>query len=97
MVIMWLTGPYCARARARIEIWLDANQMTRLAPAPARNGPVSQMITNNVLVMPIKFTDSPASDPFTPAQVDQVMRTNAGRSEERRVGKECRSRREPDD
>src|SRR5438132_626824 len=28
--------------------------------------------------MPIKFTDSPVGDPFTPAQVDQVMRTNAG-------------------
>src|ERR1700694_5214743 len=28
--------------------------------------------------MPIRFADSPASDPFTPSQVDQVMRTNAG-------------------
>src|SRR2546428_5575622 len=57
---------------------LDASQITILAPPPEQNGPVAQTTTNNVLVMPIKFTDSPVGDPFTPAQVDQVMRTNAG-------------------
>src|SRR3989442_1788313 len=57
---------------------LDASQITILAPPPEQNGPVVQTTTNNVLVMPLKFTDSPVGDPFTPAQVDQVMRTNAG-------------------
>ena len=57
---------------------LDPTQITILGLAPAEAPNLSAApVTNNVLVMPIKFTDSPASDPFTPAQVDQVMRTNA--------------------
>src|SRR6266550_4514420 len=58
---------------------LDASQITILGLPPVRTiGVAAAPTTNNVLVMPIKFTDSPASDPFTPSQVDQVMRTNAG-------------------
>ena len=57
---------------------LDPTQITILGLAPAEAPNLSAApVTNNVLVMPIKFTNSPASDPFTPAQVDQVMRTNA--------------------
>src|ERR1700682_214252 len=58
---------------------LDASQITILRLPPVRTtGVAAAPTTNNVLVMPIKFTNSPASDPFTPSQVDQVMRTNAG-------------------
>ena len=58
---------------------LDASQITILGLPPAPGTSIAETTTtNNVLVMPIKFTDSPASDPFTPSQVDQVMRTNAG-------------------
>ena len=57
---------------------LDANQVTILGlPAEQASVLAGVTTTNNVLVMPIKFADSPASDPFTPAAVDQVMRTNA--------------------
>ncbi len=56
---------------------LDTTQITILAMPPAQAQPLGVTTTNNVLVLPIKFADSPASDPFTPAQVDQVMRTNA--------------------
>jgi Bacterial Ig-like domain (group 3) len=46
-------------------------------PPPLTQGqPVTQAVTNNVLVILLKFTDSPASDPFTQAQVQDVM-TNA--------------------
>src|ERR1700687_3512465 len=57
---------------------LQANRITILALPAATNDPVQAPITNNVLVILIKFTDSPAAAPFTQAQVDQVMRTNAG-------------------
>ncbi len=60
-------------------VTLDATQITILSPPQANplhgTGPV--VTTNNVLVMPIKFANSASSDPFTPAQIDQVMRTNA--------------------
>ncbi|HXX84729.1 MAG TPA: hypothetical protein VEN29_12195, partial [Casimicrobiaceae bacterium] len=57
---------------------LDVSTITVLANAPANfNATASAPITNNVLVMPIKFSDSPVADPFTPAQIDQVMRTNS--------------------
>ena len=56
---------------------LDATQVTVLAEAPAQNQPLGVTTTNQVLVLPIKFADSPAGDPFTTAQIDQVMRTNA--------------------
>jgi hypothetical protein len=55
---------------------LDTNQITILAMPPAQAQPLGLTTTNNVLVLPIKFSDSPATDPFTPAQIDQVMRTN---------------------
>ena len=58
---------------------LDVSQITILGLPPVRTtGIAATPTTNNVLVMPIKFTNSPASDPFTPSQVDQVMRTNPG-------------------
>ena len=58
---------------------LDTSQITILGLAPAPTTDIAAApITNNVLVMPIKFSDSSASDPFTPTQVDQVMRTNTG-------------------
>jgi hypothetical protein len=57
-------------------VTLDTNQITILAMPPAQAQPLGVTTTNNVLVLPIKFADSPASDPFTPAQIDQVMRTN---------------------
>jgi Bacterial Ig-like domain (group 3) len=56
---------------------LDTTQITILAPAPANPNPLGTPVTNNVLVMPIKFSNSATTDPFTPAQIDQVMRTNA--------------------
>ena len=50
---------------------LDANTITILAPAPAMLNDVAAVtVTNNVLVIPIKFTDSPASDPFTAAAIN---------------------------
>jgi hypothetical protein len=58
---------------------LDVTDLTIVAAAPpkARDGhPVTQAAINNVLVVLLKFTDSPASDPFTQAQVQDVM-TNA--------------------
>ena len=57
---------------------LDTTQITILGlPAEQANPLAGVTTTNNVLVLPIKFSDSPSSDPFTPAQIDQVMRTNA--------------------
>jgi Bacterial Ig-like domain (group 3) len=59
---------------------LDVSVLTITgAPAPkarTEGQPIGQAITNNVLVILLKFTDSPASDPFTQAQVQDVM-TNA--------------------
>ena len=57
-------------------VTLDTNQITILAMPPAQAQPLGVTTTNNVLVLPIKFSDSPATDPFTPAAIDQVMRTN---------------------
>src|SRR6266571_4818405 len=56
---------------------LEASSITVLAlpELPARDLAQSP-ITNNVLVILIKFTDSPAGDPFTPAAVQQVMVTD---------------------
>jgi len=56
---------------------LEASEVAILALAPANANPAGVPITNNVLVLPIKFSDSATADPFTPAQIDQVMRTNA--------------------
>jgi Gametolysin peptidase M11/FG-GAP-like repeat/FG-GAP repeat len=57
---------------------LDVSSITILAPAPVKSNEVAAApTTNNVLVMLIKFTDSPA-DPFTPADVQQVMVSNPG-------------------
>ncbi len=51
--------------------------ITAAAAPKARDGhPIGQSITNNVLVILLKFTDSPASDPFTQADVQSVL-TNA--------------------
>ena len=59
---------------------LDVDVLTITAPPasqPMSQGqPIAEAISNNVLVVLVKFTDSPASDPFTQAQVQQVM-TNA--------------------
>jgi hypothetical protein len=58
-------------------VTLNTNQITILAMPSATLAQVAgATTTNNVLVLPIKFSDSPATDPFTPAQIDQVMRTN---------------------
>ena len=58
-------------------VTLDPSQITILAMPPAQNQPLGVTTTNNVLVMPIKFSDSPASDPFTATAIDQAWRTNA--------------------
>src|SRR5208283_1058416 len=61
-------------------VTLDTTQITILALPPVKpdqgggGGPTAT--TNNVLVMPIKFANSATSDPFTPLEIDQVMRTN---------------------
>ena len=56
---------------------LEASSITVLAlPEPSARDLAQAPITNNVLVILIKFTDSPAGDPFTPAAVQQVMVTN---------------------
>src|SRR5664279_1956988 len=71
------TGSLTANA-----VSLDANYITIIAqPAPkasllAASGPLA-LTTNNVLVILVKFSDSPATDPFTQLQVQQVMSTNA--------------------
>ena len=57
---------------------LDVSSITIVAPAVSTGTNVpAAPITNRVLVMLIQFTDSPAPA-FTPAQVDQVMRTDPG-------------------
>ena len=49
---------------------LDVSTITILAPAPAKLSEVAAApVTNNVLVLPIKFTDSPAADPFSVAAI----------------------------
>ena len=60
---------------------LDANYITIIAPAvPKRSAAQSltplALTTNNLLVILVKFSDSPTTDPFTQAQVDAVVRTN---------------------
>ncbi len=61
---------------------LDATSITIIAPpAPKPStmtsaGPLA-LTTNNLLVILVKFSDSPVTDPFTQAQVDAVVRTNA--------------------
>ncbi len=59
---------------------MDVDDLTIISAAPKKarieGQPVTQATTNNVLVILVKFTDSPASDPFTQAQVQDVM-TNA--------------------
>src|ERR1022692_3844519 len=59
---------------------LDVAALTITAVAASKalveGQPVGQAITNNVLVVLLKFTDSPSSDPFTQAQVQDAM-TNA--------------------
>src|SRR5215831_297648 len=58
---------------------LDTSNLTILAaPAASFDQVAAAPTTNNVLVMPIKFTDSSVNDPFTPTAIDQVMRTNSG-------------------
>ena len=66
-------------SRAADGFSLDTNTITILATPAQTFEQVAALApsTDNVLVMPIKFTDSPAGDPFTPTQIDQVMRTNA--------------------
>jgi len=56
---------------------LDTSSVTILAPAPAAlNQVAAGPVTNNVLVLPIKFTDSPASDPFTVAAINTEFQTH---------------------
>ncbi len=64
-------------------ISLDTHRVEVLALAPASKASaqrfsIQSLTTNNVLVMLVKFTDSPAADAFTPVQVQQVMVTNPG-------------------
>ncbi len=50
---------------------LATSSITILAAAPPKaNDVAAAPVTNNVLVVPIKFTDSPASDPFTVAAIN---------------------------
>src|SRR5450631_153461 len=57
---------------------LDVDIISIIAgPQPSTQGhPIGEAVTNNVLVVLAKFSDLPASDPFTQAAVQQVM-TNA--------------------
>ena len=52
---------------------LDVDVLTITAKPTAQGQPVGEAATHNVLAILVKFTDSPASDPFTQAQVQQVM------------------------
>jgi Bacterial Ig-like domain (group 3)/Domain of unknown function (DUF4214)/Gametolysin peptidase M11 len=55
---------------------MDVSTITILAPAPAKlNDVAAATVTNNVLVLPIKFADSPASDPFTVAAINTEFQT----------------------
>ena len=55
---------------------LDVNDIIIVAlPPPGFNGVAEAPTTNNVLVIPIKFTDSPASDAFTPTTIDTEFQT----------------------
>ena len=57
---------------------LDVSSITILAPPPAGlNDVAATPVTNNVLVLPIKFTDSPG-DPFTVAQINTEFQTRVG-------------------
>jgi len=61
---------------------LDTSRVEVLAPAASpkvktENFTIQSLKTNSVLVLLVKFTDSPSADAFTPAQVQQVMVTNA--------------------
>ena len=70
------TGSVTANA-----VSLDATSITIIAqPVPKTSamtvsGPLA-LTTNNLLVILVKFSDSPVADPFTRAQVDAVVRTN---------------------
>ncbi|HTR56645.1 MAG TPA: hypothetical protein VMM27_00565, partial [Casimicrobiaceae bacterium] len=49
---------------------LDTSTITVVAPAaPAFDQPAAAPTTNNVLVLPVRFTDT-ASEPFTPSQIN---------------------------
>ncbi len=61
---------------------LDTSRVEVLAPAAspkvkAQDFSIQSLKTNSVLVLLVKFSDSPSADAFTPAQVQQVMVTNA--------------------
>ena len=60
---------------------LDATAITIIAaPAPKPSSMTSAdplaLTTNNMLVILVKFSDSPVTDPFTKAQVEAVVRDN---------------------
>ena len=55
---------------------LDTENVAVLA-LPMVNGPIAQASNNSTLVLLVKFSDSPASDPFTQAQVNQMVNTNS--------------------
>ena len=55
---------------------LDVSNITIIAPAPTKLSEVAAVpVTNNVLVLPIKFTDSSATDPFTIAAISNEFQT----------------------
>ena len=55
---------------------LDTTTITVIGSAPAKlNDVAAATVTNNVLVFPIKFTDSPAGDPFTIAAINNEFQT----------------------
>jgi hypothetical protein len=55
---------------------LDVSTLTILAnPAADFNAIAATATTNNVLVMPIKFSDSPTSDAFSPATISTEFQT----------------------
>ena len=55
---------------------LDVSTITVLANPSADFNPVTSAVTtNNVLVLPIKFSDSPVSDAFSPATISTEFQT----------------------
>ncbi len=54
---------------------LDVSTISILAPPPARDEVALAPITNNVLVIPIKFTDL-SGEPFSTAQIQTEFQTN---------------------
>src|SRR6202163_3082657 len=58
---------------------VDATSITILAPPAAMANEVAAApVTNTVLVIPIRFSDTPASDPFNAAAINSEFQTHVG-------------------